>query len=191
MVALNCHAAAAPLRAGPPAARLPTCAAPLLQQSNAGIVGDDPVREGIVSGFLLIFLSEIGDKTFFIALLLALKQSKVRSPPCACSAHTQPGHCATMLLPLPPLTSALQGQVTPPLLPRLAAWRAGSHPPHNHIHTTNLRTRCAACCPVLCCASLLCASLLRFSAVLRIALFCVHKLRRRMCSRAPLARLPS
>lgn len=42
----------------------------------AGIVGDSPLREGVVSGFLLIFFSEIGDKTFFIALLLALKQPK-------------------------------------------------------------------------------------------------------------------
>lgn len=41
-----------------------------------GIVGDDQVREGLVSGFLLIFFSEIGDKTFFIALLLALKNSR-------------------------------------------------------------------------------------------------------------------
>ncbi len=43
---------------------------------RAGIVGDSPLREGIVSGFLLIFFSEIGDKTFFIALLLALRQPK-------------------------------------------------------------------------------------------------------------------
>ena len=41
-----------------------------------GVVGDDPLREGFVSGFLLIFFSEIGDKTFFIALLLALKKSR-------------------------------------------------------------------------------------------------------------------
>lgn len=41
-----------------------------------GIVGDSPASEGFVSGFLLILFSEIGDKTFFIALLLALKQSK-------------------------------------------------------------------------------------------------------------------
>ncbi|GAX73128.1 hypothetical protein CEUSTIGMA_g581.t1 [Chlamydomonas eustigma] len=44
--------------------------------SIPGIVGDSPLREGFVSGFLLIFFSEIGDKTFFIALLLALKQPK-------------------------------------------------------------------------------------------------------------------
>ncbi|KXZ43499.1 hypothetical protein GPECTOR_88g442 [Gonium pectorale] len=44
--------------------------------SIPGIVGDSPLREGVVSGFLLIFFSEIGDKTFFIALLLALKQPK-------------------------------------------------------------------------------------------------------------------
>ena len=41
-----------------------------------GIVGDTQLREGLVSGFLLIFFSEIGDKTFFIALLLALKQPR-------------------------------------------------------------------------------------------------------------------
>lgn len=41
-----------------------------------GLVGDSPLREGFVSGFLLIFFSEIGDKTFFIALLLALRQPK-------------------------------------------------------------------------------------------------------------------
>lgn len=34
------------------------------------------MREGIVSGFLLILFSELGDKTFFLALLLALKESK-------------------------------------------------------------------------------------------------------------------
>jgi putative Ca2+/H+ antiporter (TMEM165/GDT1 family) len=41
-----------------------------------GIVGDSPLREGFVSAFLLIFFSEIGDKTFFIALLLALQQPR-------------------------------------------------------------------------------------------------------------------
>ena len=40
------------------------------------MVGDNTFREGAVSGFLLIFFSELGDKTFFIALLLALKQSQ-------------------------------------------------------------------------------------------------------------------
>lgn len=39
-------------------------------------MGDSPLREGFVSGFLLILFSEIGDKTFFIALLLALRQPK-------------------------------------------------------------------------------------------------------------------
>ena len=42
----------------------------------AGVVGDNTFREGVVSGFLLILFSELGDKTFFIALLLALKQSQ-------------------------------------------------------------------------------------------------------------------
>lgn len=41
-----------------------------------GLVGDNQFVEGLVSGFLLIFFSEIGDKTFFIALLLALRQDK-------------------------------------------------------------------------------------------------------------------
>ena len=42
----------------------------------AGLVGDSPLREGLVQGFLLILFSELGDKTFFIAVLLALKQNK-------------------------------------------------------------------------------------------------------------------
>ena len=41
-----------------------------------GVVGDSPLREGFVSAFLLIFFSEIGDKTFFIAVLLALQQPR-------------------------------------------------------------------------------------------------------------------
>ncbi|GLI59791.1 hypothetical protein VaNZ11_001755 [Volvox africanus] len=53
-----------------------TPAADTAALSIPGIVGDSPLREGFVSGFLLIFFSEIGDKTFFIALLLALKQPK-------------------------------------------------------------------------------------------------------------------
>ena len=35
-----------------------------------------PCREGFVQALLLIFFSEIGDKTFFIALLLALQQPR-------------------------------------------------------------------------------------------------------------------
>jgi hypothetical protein len=46
-----------------------------LAVSIPGLVGDSPFREGFVSGFLLIFFSEIGDKTFFIALLLALQRT--------------------------------------------------------------------------------------------------------------------
>lgn len=42
----------------------------------AGSLGDEPFREGLVSGFLLILFSELGDKTFFIAVLLALKKNK-------------------------------------------------------------------------------------------------------------------
>lgn len=39
-------------------------------------MGDSPFNEGFVSSFLLILFSEIGDKTFFIAVLLALQQSR-------------------------------------------------------------------------------------------------------------------
>lgn len=42
----------------------------------AGLVGDSPLREGAVQGFLLILFSELGDKTFFLAVLLALKENK-------------------------------------------------------------------------------------------------------------------
>ena len=45
-------------------------------QPCAALGGDPSFREGVVSGFLLILFSELGDKTFFIALLLALKQSQ-------------------------------------------------------------------------------------------------------------------
>ena len=41
-----------------------------------GLVGDSQFVEGFVQGLLLIFFSEIGDKTFFIALLLALKRPR-------------------------------------------------------------------------------------------------------------------
>ena len=41
-----------------------------------GIIGDNPFTEGAVSGFLLILFSELGDKTFFIALLLAARRPK-------------------------------------------------------------------------------------------------------------------
>lgn len=42
----------------------------------AEIVHQSPLSEGFVSAFLLILFSELGDKTFFIAVLLALKHSK-------------------------------------------------------------------------------------------------------------------
>eukprot|EP00877_Chromochloris_zofingiensis_P009394 jgi/Chrzof1/4708/Cz14g23180.t1 len=61
----------------------PAAAEPFAQLAQAmsalripGLVGDSQFVEGLVSGFLLIFFSEIGDKTFFIALLLALRQDK-------------------------------------------------------------------------------------------------------------------
>lgn len=44
-----------------------------------GFLGDSPIREGFVSGFLLILFSELGDKTFFIAVLLAVKYRQAQS----------------------------------------------------------------------------------------------------------------
>ena len=53
-----------------------TCQArPTQHIPTAGLV-DSGFEQGLVSGFLLILFSELGDKTFFIALLLALKQNK-------------------------------------------------------------------------------------------------------------------
>jgi len=52
---------------------------PVAEKTSAfipGLLGDNPIKEGIVSGFLLILFSELGDKTFFIAVLLAVKRNK-------------------------------------------------------------------------------------------------------------------
>jgi len=56
---------------------------PFVLKLTAGAAGADGdvaaaggLSEGFLSAFLLIFFSEIGDKTFFIAVLLALKQPK-------------------------------------------------------------------------------------------------------------------
>ena len=38
-----------------------------------GLVGDDEFTEGFTSGVLLVLFSEIGDKTFFVAMLLAVR----------------------------------------------------------------------------------------------------------------------
>jgi len=35
-----------------------------------------PELQGVLSSFLLILFSEIGDKTFFVALILSLQNSK-------------------------------------------------------------------------------------------------------------------
>ena len=35
-----------------------------------------PALQGIISAFLLILFSEVGDKTFFVALILSLQNSK-------------------------------------------------------------------------------------------------------------------
>ena len=43
---------------------------------GTGGLGDSAFREGVASGFLLILFSELGDKTFFIALLLSLNKPK-------------------------------------------------------------------------------------------------------------------
>ncbi|KAK9828656.1 hypothetical protein WJX72_001355 [[Myrmecia] bisecta] len=68
----------ASLAAAGPALALPGVDIDHLKQAAdvPGLLGDSPLREGFVSGFLLILFSELGDKTFFIAVLLALKQNK-------------------------------------------------------------------------------------------------------------------
>lgn len=48
----------------------------LPQRSRPPASSATPRREGFIQALLLIFFSEIGDKTFFIALLLALQQPK-------------------------------------------------------------------------------------------------------------------
>lgn len=78
--AVACAAAALGL-GGLLAAAGPAAASELLSGLQAGafipgLVGDDPLREGFIQALLLIFFSEIGDKTFFIALLLALQQPR-------------------------------------------------------------------------------------------------------------------
>ena len=43
-----------------------------------GVVGDDTTREGFTQALLLILFSELGDKTFFIAILLATQRDRLR-----------------------------------------------------------------------------------------------------------------
>ena len=43
-----------------------------------GVVGDDTTREGFIQALLLILFSELGDKTFFIAILLATQRDRLR-----------------------------------------------------------------------------------------------------------------
>ncbi|BDA43542.1 GDT1-like protein 1, chloroplastic [Coccomyxa sp. Obi] len=64
------------LAALPAHAHVPTDVVANIATTIPGVLGDDTFREGAVSGFLLILFSELGDKTFFIALLLALRQSQ-------------------------------------------------------------------------------------------------------------------
>ena len=66
-------------------------ASALPQIDIPGLVGDDPVREGFVSGFILILFPELGDKTFFIALLLALQVHDAMAPkPPRCPSEPNP-----------------------------------------------------------------------------------------------------
>lgn len=46
--------------------------------SIPGVVGDSPLREGFAQALLLILFSELGDKTFFIAILLATQRDKAK-----------------------------------------------------------------------------------------------------------------
>ncbi|XP_039052076.1 GDT1-like protein 1, chloroplastic [Hibiscus syriacus] len=58
-----------------PAVSLPDIASGLQFLPNVGDLGD--ISTGFASAFLLIFFSELGDKTFFIAALLAARNSAV------------------------------------------------------------------------------------------------------------------
>jgi hypothetical protein len=50
----------------------------ILQTEEQGFFGDvGDIQSGFASAFLLIFFSEIGDKTFFIAALLATRKSNL------------------------------------------------------------------------------------------------------------------
>ncbi|KAK8658064.1 hypothetical protein V6N13_036279 [Hibiscus sabdariffa] len=59
----------------PPAVALPDMASGLQSIPYVGDLGD--ISTGFASAFLLIFFSELGDKTFFIAALLAARNSAV------------------------------------------------------------------------------------------------------------------
>lgn len=51
-------------------------AQPALANEAAALAAEADIPEAFIQGFLLIFFSELGDKTFFIALLLALQRDK-------------------------------------------------------------------------------------------------------------------
>ncbi|KAK3250323.1 hypothetical protein CYMTET_40284 [Cymbomonas tetramitiformis] len=66
-----------PLALGAAAFTVATLAAgPASADQISSVAEAGGLQEGFISAFLLIFFSEIGDKTFFIAVLLALKESR-------------------------------------------------------------------------------------------------------------------
>ena len=71
-VALACAASLAALGAG----AAPALASDLASSAAETAAASGSLTDGFLSAFLLIFFSEIGDKTFFIAVLLATQQSK-------------------------------------------------------------------------------------------------------------------
>ena len=71
-VALACAASLAALVAG----AAPALASDLASSAAETAAASGSLTDGFLSAFLLIFFSEIGDKTFFIAVLLATQQSK-------------------------------------------------------------------------------------------------------------------
>ena len=70
--ALACAASLAALGAG----AAPALASDLASSAAETAAASGSLTDGFLSAFLLIFFSEIGDKTFFIAVLLATQQSK-------------------------------------------------------------------------------------------------------------------
>lgn len=65
---------AAPVLLGPALAAEPAHA--VLGDVAATMLGGSQIADGFIQSLLLVFFSELGDKTFFIALLLALQRRK-------------------------------------------------------------------------------------------------------------------
>ena len=81
--------------------------------------------DGVVESLLMILVSELGDKTFFIAAILAMRHSRHVIFAGAISA-----------LALMTVLSAAFGYLLPTLLPKAYThWASGTHTQNTHTHT--------------------------------------------------------